>query len=110
MEESNQKQESDNIASGLNLTIPYQKVNEVVFSGISGEELIDPEHSARLQYRLLVKEEVIKANVDFIQRKIFITYNPTSATNRMAKTTLQELADFIASEGVHVSSKGHEGD
>lgn len=105
MEESNQKQESDNIASGLNLTIPYQKVNEVVFSGISGEELIDPEHSARLQYRLLVKEEVIKANVDFIQRKIFITYNPTSATNRMAKTTLQELADFIASEGVHVSSK-----
>ncbi len=47
MEESNQKQESDNIASGLNLTIPYQKVNEVVFSGISGEELIDPEHSGK---------------------------------------------------------------
>jgi hypothetical protein len=105
MEANDSSADSGNIASGLTLRIPYQAVREIVFSNLTGEDLIDPEHAARLQYRLLLKEAVINATVDFAQRRILVTYNPDSATNRMEKTNADALMDFITSEGVHVSEK-----
>jgi hypothetical protein len=84
--------------------IPYRRVRQVVFAGVSGEELGDQAHAARLQYRLMLMEPVLMAAVDFDSLTIRITYNPEDATNRSEKISLKGLIGFLSSEGVHVDS------
>jgi hypothetical protein len=83
--------------------VPYQNVKELIFANVKKDELVDAEHSARLQYRLLLMDAVIRAYVDFPQRKIFIIYNPEGADSKLKKASRQELVAFLAGQGVHVS-------
>jgi hypothetical protein len=94
--------------NGGRYLVPYRKVRQVVFRGVRKEELVDPEHAARLQYRLILMEPILLAAVDFDEREIGVFYNPEEATNRNERISLQGIVDFLASEGVHVDSKGAE--
>ena len=60
---------------------------------------MDTPHSARLQYRLMLLEAVIKASVDFANAKITVVYNPNNANNTNDKT-LSELRGALSKEGV----------
>jgi hypothetical protein len=88
--------------------VPYGKVRQAVFRGVSAEQLVDAEHAARLQYRLLLMAPVLMAAVDFEGRTISVTYNPEDATNRNERISLKGISDFLASEGVRVDPAGAE--
>jgi hypothetical protein len=94
--------------NGGKYLVPYRKVRQVAFRGVRREELVDPEHAARLQYRLLLMEPILLAAVDFAEGEIGIFYNPEEATNRNERISLQGIVDFLAGEGVHVDPKGAE--
>ncbi|MEM3791122.1 MAG: hypothetical protein QXL16_00115 [Candidatus Micrarchaeaceae archaeon] len=82
--------------------VPYRIVKEVTFNNIKKEELIDLEHSARLQYELLLLEPVLRAQVSFVKRSIYVMFNPPDAKNRKPKISLEELKQFLESKSVHV--------
>lgn len=88
--------------NGKTFRVPYRMVKEVVFKNVKKEEMKDMEHSARLQYRLLLMDPVLKAKVEFNRQRITIVYNPVGADNRKEKISERELIEFIAKEGVHV--------
>ena len=90
--------------NGKTFRVPYRMIKEVVFSDLSRDELKDIEHSARLQYRLLLMDSVLKAKVEFNWNRITITYNPLEAKNRKEKTSRQQLIDFLAKEGINVKT------
>ncbi len=106
-EKSDSKQYNEYVEeNGERFYMPYHMVKEVLFADISKEDLGDSEHAARLQYRLMLQEAVLFAKVEFVARRIKITYNPESATdNRKAKTTMEKLIEFLADEGVRVNTK-----
>lgn len=87
---------------GKTYRVPYRMIKEVVFSNLDQAELQDFEHSARLQYRLLLMDSVLKAKVEFVKNRITVTYNPLESKNRKDKISRQQLADFLAKEGVYV--------
>lgn len=87
---------------GKHYRLPYRTIRMVEFSNIEEKELIDPGHSARLQYRLLLLDAVIKAYVEFPRQKITVIYNPKEADNIREKTSQEELIAFLAKEGVGV--------
>lgn len=89
--------------NGKTYRVPYKMVKEVVFSNLSSAELKDIPYSARLQYRLLLMDSVIRAKVEFIRNRITITYNPTESKNRKPKVSREELIAFLAKEGVNVN-------
>lgn len=89
---------------GKSYRIPYKTVKEVVFSNVSKEELKDIPYSARLQYRLLLMDSVLKAKIEFIWGRITVVYNPVGADNRKEKISMRELIEFLAKEGVHVNT------
>jgi hypothetical protein len=91
--------------NGARYRVPYQKVRRVTFSKISKDEIKDIEHSARLQYRLLLLDAILDAKVEFVTRKITLVYNPTESRNKMAKTSISEIINFLGKEGVHVSNE-----
>jgi hypothetical protein len=91
---------------GKKYRIPYHIIKRAVFSGLKREELIDVQHSARLQYRLMLLESVIKAIVDFNDLEITVMYNPTGADNNSAKMSIEQLTEFLAQEGVHADQGG----
>ncbi|MCL4373846.1 MAG: hypothetical protein M1360_03120 [Candidatus Marsarchaeota archaeon] len=82
--------------------LPYDIIRQVVFSNIKKEELIDMPHAARMQYRLMLMDPIIKARVDFTKSKITIIYNPKGADNAKPKMSLDELIAVLEKEGVHV--------
>jgi hypothetical protein len=86
--------------------VPYKTVREAVFSNLKKGELIDAQHAARLQYRLMLLDPVIKAVVDFKESSIMILYNPKTADNTKAKTDLAEIVKFLSKEGVRVDQAG----
>ncbi len=88
--------------NGKQYRVPYRMVKQVEFSNIRPDELIDLEHAARLQYRLLLNDAVLKAKVEFAKLRIIVVYNPAEAKNLKEKISLEGLADFLAGEGVHV--------
>lgn len=92
--------------NGKEYRIPFKMVKQVVFSNIRRDELLDLEHSARLQYRLLLMDSVLKAKVEFAKLKITVVFNPTDAINRKEKIDIEGLINFLASEGVTVD-KAH---
>ncbi len=107
LEESGSQAYDDTITDeeGNKYRMPYRNVKEAVITGISKDELIDMPHAARVQYRLLLMDAVIRAKVEFVKGRITIFYNPRTATNRKEKISLEELIEFLAKEGIHVDKK-----
>ena len=71
--------------NGKSYRIPYKMVREMVITGVDKQELKDIPHSARIQYRLLLLDSILKAKIEFIRGKVTITYNPTGAANSKDK-------------------------
>lgn len=90
---------------GKKFRLPYRMIKLVEFSNINKQELIDQEHSARLQYRLLLLDPVVKAFVEFTKSKITIIYNHETAENIREKVSRAELIKFLEKEGVHIDPK-----
>ena len=80
--------------------IPYKIIKEAVWSGVSKEEMVSMEHAARIQYRLMLLEPIIRAKIEFMKQKVTIIYNPDTAVNRKEKISMEELVKFMATEGV----------
>jgi hypothetical protein len=91
--------------NGKKFRVPYKIIKQVTFSNLKKEELIDIPHAARLQYRLMLLDPVIKARVDFTRLKMVVIYNPRTATNIREKMSLDELKEFLSKQGVHVEEK-----
>ncbi len=87
---------------GRQYRVPYRIIKKVTFTNLKKEEIIDIPHAARLQYRLMLMDPVIKASVDFTKSKIAILYNPREAENIKEKISLDELIEFLAKQGVIV--------
>jgi hypothetical protein len=90
--------------NGVSFRIPYKIIKQATFSNISKMDLIDIEHSARLQYRLMLQDPVIKARVEFIKQRIIVIYNPPEAENRKPKMSLDDIKSWLAKEGVYVDN------
>ena len=88
---------------GKTYRVPYKMIKEVVFSNLNNNELSSIGYSARLQYRLLLMDAVLKAKVEFIRNRITVTYNPMEATNRKEKVSREQLIAFLSKEGVNVN-------
>ncbi|MFP3279204.1 MAG: hypothetical protein RXP92_02760 [Candidatus Micrarchaeota archaeon] len=82
--------------------MPYRKIKMVTFTNIKKEELKDVSHAARLQYRLMLLDAVIKAWVNYAKGQISIIYNPVGADNIREKISLEDLISFLEHEGVHI--------
>jgi hypothetical protein len=89
--------------NGIKFRMPYTIIKKVTFTNLDQNELIDIPHVARLQYRLLLFDAIIKAKVDYHKKFIRIIYNPPHADNIKEKISRAKLIEFLASEGVHVS-------
>lgn len=87
---------------GNRIRMPYKMVKEAVFSNISKSDMIDSEHAARLQYRLMLNDAVIKARVHYIKGTIRVIYNPTVANNLREKISLDGIISFLGAEGINV--------
>ncbi len=90
--------------NGKQYTVPYRMIKQVTFTNLKREELIDIPHAARLQYRLMLLEPVIKARVDFTKSRMIVIYNPREADNMREKMSLEELIDFLSKQGINVVS------
>lgn len=88
---------------GIKFRMPYTIIKKVTFNNLDQKELIDIPHVARLQYRLLLFDAVVKAKVDYHKKFVRIIYNPPDADNIKEKISRAKLIEFLASEGVHVS-------
>jgi len=96
---------------GKQYTVPYRIIKQVTFTNLKRGELVDIPHAARLQYRLMLLEPVIKAWVDYTKSKIVVIYNPREAENLREKMSFEELRDFLSKQGVNVSTDNmHEED
>ena len=89
---------------GNKYRMPYRIVKRVVFSNVSQREMADPQHAARLQYRLHLLEPVIKATVNYAKSRITVIYNPAGANNRREQMSQQELIDYLAKEGIRIDT------
>ncbi len=94
--------------NGSKFRVPYRDVKMIRFSDVSQVEMRDMEHAARLQYRLMLQDAVLKATVNFSRKTITVIFNPKSADNLKEKTGVEEIVAFLAKEGVHVSRAGAE--
>ena len=94
--------------NGKQYRVPYRMVKEVTFAEVSKSELIDLEHAARLQYRLMLMEPILRAKVEYAKQRITIVYNPTDADNRKPKISLEELMDTLSKEGVRLYNNPRE--
>ncbi len=92
------------VENGKEYRIPYRMIKEVVFDSVNKDELIDFEHAARLQYRLLLNDAILRAKVEFAKLRITIIYNPEDSKNAKEKISMDGIRDFLASEGVHVDN------
>jgi hypothetical protein len=77
-------------------------IKKVEFYNVKKEDMIDHPHAARLQYRLMLLDPVIKAFVEYKREKITVIYNPSTAENIREKMSLEELIKFLEKEGIHV--------
>jgi hypothetical protein len=89
--------------NGIKFRMPYTIIKKLTFKNLDQNELIDIPHVARLQYRLLLFDAVVKAKVDYHKRFVRIIYNPPNADNIKEKISRAKLIEFLAGEGVHVS-------
>ncbi len=96
--------ESDYITdkNGIRVRMPYKTIKLVEFDNLDPKELIDIPHSARVQYRLLLMDAVLRAKVEFVKRKATVIYNHPEAKNYKDKINQQQLIEFFEKEGIHV--------
>lgn len=80
--------------------VPYRMIKKVTFTNVSKGDMIDIPHAARLQYRLMLLEPIIKASVDFTKSKITVIYNPDTADNNKEKISLDDLMGVLKKEGI----------
>lgn len=92
------------VEGGNKFRVPYKMVKEVTFENVKRDELIDIEHAARLQYRLLLSDAILRAKVEFVKQRIRLTYNPEGTEVRNEKISLEGLVAILAAEGVHVDA------
>lgn len=90
------------IEEGKRFRLPYKAIKQAVFTNVSKSDMVDQEHAARLQYRLLLLEPIIKAYVEFQKGRITVIYNPAGADNIREKMSLDDLIAFLAKEGINV--------
>ncbi len=93
---------------GKQYMVPYHIIKMAIINNVSRKELIDIPHAARLQYRLMLMDPVIKATVDYTKAKITIIYNPKDADNNKEKISVEELAEFLQKEGINVGASSFE--
>lgn len=97
------------IEEGNKFRVPYRMVRMVTFKNVVKEgEFRDQPHAARLQYRLMEKDSILKARVNFIKNTITIMYNPKNADNLKDKISLEEIVDFLKTQNVNVSAENAE--
>ncbi|MEM0086997.1 MAG: hypothetical protein QW774_01295 [Candidatus Micrarchaeaceae archaeon] len=82
-------------------TPPYSKIRYAVIK-VEKSTLIDLPHSARLQYRLLLNDPILKAKVSYVKSRIEIYYNPEGAANNKPKISLDKIIEMLNKEGVKV--------
>ena len=87
---------------GKSYRIPYKMVREMTITNLDKAELKDIPHSARLQYRLLLMDSILKAKIEFIRGKATITYNPIGEANSKEKISREQIFEFMRNEGVNV--------
>lgn len=92
-------------ADGKKYHVPYRMIKEVTFGNISHQDMVSMEYAARLQYRIMLLEPVIKARVEYVKNRIVVIYNPVGADNMKDKMSLDELIAFFEKEGIHVDRK-----
>ncbi|MGC8571946.1 MAG: hypothetical protein ACP5RI_03335 [Candidatus Micrarchaeia archaeon] len=85
--------------------MPYRMIKRITFNNVDQKDLKDLAHSARLQYRLLNLDAIIKAKVNFVKKQIQIIYNNPEAENNKAKISREELIKFLEKEGIHINEK-----
>ncbi len=88
--------------NGKKYVVPYRTIKRVMFSNISQKELIDIPHAARLQYRLMLLEPVIKATVNYVKGTILVTYNNVGSGNLKEKMSREELIEFLGTQNIHI--------
>ncbi len=86
---------------GKKYRLPYRIIRKAVFSNVSRKELIDIPHAARLQYRLMLLDPILKARVDFARGRIIVLYNPKTAKNNKEKMNLDDLLEVLSAQGIH---------
>jgi hypothetical protein len=86
--------------NGEKFRVPYRMIKRVTFTNVNKAELIDIPHAARLQYRLMLLDPIMKASVDFTKSKIIVTYNPDTADNNKEKISLEDLREVLKKEGI----------
>jgi hypothetical protein len=86
--------------NGNKFRVPYHMVKKVTFTNVPKSDMIDIPHAARLQYRLMLLEPVLKASVDFTKSKIIVMYNPDTSDNNHPKISLDDLREVLSKEGI----------
>ncbi len=86
--------------NGNKFRVPYHIIKKTTFSNVSKSEMIDIPHAARLQYRLMLLEPIIKASVDFTKSKITVIYNHDTSDNNHPKISLDDLREVLKKEGI----------
>ncbi|MGC8669885.1 MAG: hypothetical protein ACP5TL_01895 [Candidatus Micrarchaeia archaeon] len=89
--------------NGKNYRIPYNIIKQATITNVSKSDMIDMQHAARLQYRLMLNDAIIKARVDFTKSKITIIYNPKGSDNIKPKISLEEIIELLSKEGIRVN-------
>jgi hypothetical protein len=97
---TNEKFDAYVTENGEKFRVPYHMIKKVTFTNVSKQEMIDIPHAARLQYRLMLLDPIMKASVDFTKAKIIVTYNPDTADNNKEKMSLDELRAVLKKEGI----------
>ncbi|MDE1856815.1 MAG: hypothetical protein KGH98_01885 [Candidatus Micrarchaeota archaeon] len=101
--EAEEKEYDDYVVEdGKRFRVPYKMIKRVVFRDVSQKEMVDLEHAARLQYRLMLQDPIIKASINYVKSTITVLFNPDTAENRREKISVDQLIKFLADEGVHV--------
>jgi hypothetical protein len=88
------------VENGDKFRVPYRIVKKATFVNVSKADLIDIPHAARLQYRLMLLDPILKASVDFTKSKITVIYNPDTADNNKEKISLEDLREVLQKEGI----------
>ncbi|MGC8709997.1 MAG: hypothetical protein ACP5RF_00045 [Candidatus Micrarchaeia archaeon] len=85
--------------------IPYKKIVHAVIS-VDKKGLVDVPHAARLQYRLLLNDAIIKAKVSFAKGSIELYYNKKGAENELPKISLDGIIALLKENGVEPKENG----
>jgi hypothetical protein len=92
------------VEHGHKFRVPYHMIKKVTFTNVSKQDMIDIPHAARLQYRLMLLEPIIKASVDFTKSKITVIYNNDDSDNNHPKISIDALRDQLQKEGIQTDT------